>query len=829
MSGFTVGSEHDLDKYILRNCRLNASKNSSKASLFSVPMHVLSPIDESSVKSPRSMTTTVSSAAKSSEPISGDMANMTLTPSSMGGQGLSCRMCGVTFEDISSQREHYSSEFHRLNLKRKLRGLPIQCLNADRNPEKEKEENDDDDELFSSSSDSSDDEGEKDHKESSMDNLKAIESDMDEYGDSLNDENGEEEVDSIINGLSVRNRTIMNLEDTSLVYQQGSVNWSPYHSKAGVHVTFNANTASSGEWQFSVNSLVLIHIAKMYSKRGLTLYIPDTPTHLATKTSTLEVPKEEQDTFSPWDCLAYLLKLTSVRPVWCVFILRSGRFAGAIFDKDTVLEHKTFRRYTVRAKAGGGQSSHDNKAGKAKSAGAMLRRYGEEALKEDVHTLLHLWRDHIGHASIILLSVPKTMRSYIFEDSKEHSKEESGSVLSKDDERNVFVPFLVKVPTFEEAQLIHAKASHVLFTKKETNDTVPGSTNGSKETSIVPSSLLGSPRTSDLDTIVEEMSEESRLKRREERQHRKQARDKKKRGTTEQQQEFDAASFPLGKSLVRAVKAFGQPSDASPSDNGDGSGGDVLPVDIVLEQIQEQHTALSERLLVLKQPDNINDLQSPLHLAAHNGHTRAVEVLLKAGANPLATNASGKMPVQVAKDKNTRDVFRKVRHFMESGIERIRGEHKEKAGDSHDTTTDGTIEVESEGDVLYFVWEWDAAGVGPALSEDDEVARKEAQKEKEREKKRRAKERKKENKSRELQQAKDAELAKQLQDEEKVKAKEDAKIRAGMCSNPSCAKSLYKVRKTFDLSTELRCCSAPCVLQLRRGLAVKAASERSKK
>lgn len=50
-----------------------------------------------------------------------------------------------------------------------------------------------------------------------------------------------------------------------------------------------------------------------------------------------------------------------------VLMLRSGRFAGAVFDFDAnkgcsqMLVHKVFRRYTVRAKAGGGQSSHDNK------------------------------------------------------------------------------------------------------------------------------------------------------------------------------------------------------------------------------------------------------------------------------------------------------------------------------------------------------------------------------------------------------------------------------------------------------------------------------------
>ena len=43
--------------------------------------------------------------------------------------------------------------------------------------------------------------------------------------------------------------------------------------------------------------------------------------------------------------------------------------------------HRVKRHYTIRAKAGGAQSSHDNKGMKAHSAGASLRRHGEQALK----------------------------------------------------------------------------------------------------------------------------------------------------------------------------------------------------------------------------------------------------------------------------------------------------------------------------------------------------------------------------------------------------------------------------------------------------------------
>lgn len=59
-----------------------------------------------------------------------------------------------------------------------------------------------------------------------------------------------------------------------------------------------------------------------------------------------------------------------------------------------VLAHKTFHRYTTRRKQGGSQSAQDAAGKHAKSAGANLRRYGEQQLRTDIHTLLQRrgWR-----------------------------------------------------------------------------------------------------------------------------------------------------------------------------------------------------------------------------------------------------------------------------------------------------------------------------------------------------------------------------------------------------------------------------------------------------
>src|SRR5262249_32441770 len=134
--------------------------------------------------------------------------------------------------------------------------------------------------------------------------------------------------------------------------------------------------------------------------------------------------------------------------------------------KKPLLMHKVVRRYTVRAKAGGGQSSHDNKGRKAKSVGATLRRYGEQALQEDVQRLLTLWQDYLQACGLILVATTKTMRSLLFEKiDNSRSAKTHISLLQKDDPRVIYVPFTVDRPTLESAQMIRDRALQVVFSK----------------------------------------------------------------------------------------------------------------------------------------------------------------------------------------------------------------------------------------------------------------------------------------------------------------------------------------------------------------------------
>ena len=48
-----------------------------------------------------------------------------ITISADGQKGRTCLVCGVTFATLDEQRSHFKSDWHRLNVRRKLRGLPV--------------------------------------------------------------------------------------------------------------------------------------------------------------------------------------------------------------------------------------------------------------------------------------------------------------------------------------------------------------------------------------------------------------------------------------------------------------------------------------------------------------------------------------------------------------------------------------------------------------------------------------------------------------------------------------------------------------------------------
>lgn len=88
---------------------------------------------------------------------------------------------------------------------------------------------------------------------------------------------------------------------------------------------------------------------------------------------------------------------------------------------------------------------NDNAKSKAVSAGAMLRRYGEQALQEEIQALMTEWEDEIRGSERIFIRAST------------HGKKSfwgyEGAVLDKTDERIRTFPFPTRRPVSGAASI----------------------------------------------------------------------------------------------------------------------------------------------------------------------------------------------------------------------------------------------------------------------------------------------------------------------------------------------------------------------------------------
>ncbi|KAF9462948.1 hypothetical protein BDZ94DRAFT_1260234 [Collybia nuda] len=192
---------------------------------------------------------------------------------------------------------------------------------------------------------------------------------------------------------------------------------------------------------------------------------------------------------NPKDPSSYLSELHDMQlsgddgRIWALFMVAGGHFAGAVVrvsslnDENVavgvnprkkkskiprsdveVLRHKTFHRYTTRRKQGGSQSLNDNAKGNANSAGAQLRRYGEQALREDIRGLMSEWAEDVSTCDRIWIRASSSNRKIFFD--------YGAAIISKGDERLRTFPFPTRRPTQSEVsrcllELTKAKVSYL--------------------------------------------------------------------------------------------------------------------------------------------------------------------------------------------------------------------------------------------------------------------------------------------------------------------------------------------------------------------------------
>ncbi|XP_045150673.1 ankyrin repeat and zinc finger domain-containing protein 1 [Echinops telfairi] len=151
----------------------------------------------------------------------------------------------------------------------------------------------------------------------------------------------------------------------------------------------------------------------------------------------------------PADTEPLLQNLLSGGPRSCVMLMAAaGHFAGAVFQGSEVVAHKTFHRYTVRAKQGTAQGVRDARGGASRSAGASLRHYNEATLYKEVRELLTGpgWAKALATAGTILLRAPRSGRSLFFGG--------RGPPLQRGDPRLWDIPLATRRPTFQELQRV---------------------------------------------------------------------------------------------------------------------------------------------------------------------------------------------------------------------------------------------------------------------------------------------------------------------------------------------------------------------------------------
>ncbi|XP_037379995.1 ankyrin repeat and zinc finger domain-containing protein 1 [Talpa occidentalis] len=401
-----------------------------------------------------------------------------------------------------------------------------------------------------------------------------------------------------------------------------------------------------------------------------------------------EVPPEEPEVL--------LQNLQSGGPRCCVVLMAAaGHFAGAIFQGGEVVTHKTFHRYTVRAKRGTAQGLRDARGGTSRSAGANLRRYNEATLFKDVRDLLAGpdWAKALGEAGTILLRSPHSGRSLFFGG--------PGAPLQRGDPRLWDIPLTTRRPTFRELQRVLHKLTTLHVHGEDPRETVrldepkihwktmrerkkaikeerkvpSGENEVPEQNEEAPKQGSGSEREDDSQVELElveltlgtlDLREFEVLPKRK----------RRKRNKRERSQDLEAGALVTPPQKSQDDEAFSQSAEAQAASLGslDEAGASRQPElwDMLLAACRAGDVGMLKLQLAASPTDaGVQSLLNAplgssgftlLHAAAAAGRGAVVRLLLEAGADPTVQDSRARPPYVVAADRPTRNEFRR---FME--------------------------------------------------------------------------------------------------------------------------------------------------------------------
>ncbi|XP_076787751.1 tRNA endonuclease ANKZF1 isoform X2 [Arvicanthis niloticus] len=378
----------------------------------------------------------------------------------------------------------------------------------------------------------------------------------------------------------------------------------------------------------------------------------------------------------------------------------AGHFAGAIFQGKEVVAHKTFHRYTVRAKRGTAQGLQDAQGRASRSAGANLRRYNEAMLYKDVRDLLAgpTWSKALGEAETILIRAPRSGRSLFFGG--------QGAPLQRDDSRLWDIPLTTRRPTFGELQrVLHKLTTLQVYDedpremvrfhspetrwkpvreerKKETGKEktkVPSDANkalGQDEEPLKQGSESQEQDGSEVELELVELTLGT-LDLREFEVLPKQRRRRKKKERSQEQQcgsHGPLLQQPQDEPFSQPTRVLATPLDTS-VDEAKAPGQPEL-WDVLLAACRAGEVEVLKLQLATGpvDPAVMSLLNAPLgsggftllHAAAAAGRALVVRLLLEAGADPTVQDSRARPPYTVAADKSTRNEFRR---FMEKNLD----------------------------------------------------------------------------------------------------------------------------------------------------------------